>query len=103
MKKNTMGAIVALTAASAACWPAARAQEARYLAGNCANCHGTDGHSAASGGMSALAGMPRAYFLEQLAAFRSGARPATIMHQLVRGYTDEQLARLAEFFERQPK
>jgi len=53
--------------------------------------------------MSALAGMPRAYFLEQLAAFRSGARPATIMHQLVRGYTDEQLARLAEFFERQPK
>lgn len=101
IERSAVWAVV-LTAASVLAAPV-HAQDARYLAGNCANCHGTDGQSAAGGGMSTLAGMPRAYFLEQLAAFRSGARPATIMHQLVKGYTDEQLARLADHFERQPK
>lgn len=72
-----------------------------YLAGTCANCHGTDGRSAGGGGMPGLAGMSRAYLVEQMNAFRAGTRPATIMHQIAKGYTDEQIAQLAEFFARQ--
>jgi cytochrome c553 len=33
--------------------------------------------------------------LTQLKAFKSGARSGTIMHQLTKGYTDEQLQTIA--------
>jgi cytochrome c553 len=74
--------------------------QGRTLAGNCANCHGTTGHS--RGAMPNLAGMPAGYFVEQMRAFREGKRPATVMHQLSKGYSDAELAALAEFFARQP-
>jgi len=80
----------------------AAAQDARYLASVCANCHGTDGHSVGGGGMPGLAGLSRPYFIEQMNAFRAGARQATIMHQLSKGFSDEQISALADFFSRQP-
>jgi cytochrome c553 len=70
----------------------------RMLASNCANCHGMDGRSA--GGMPMLAGYPRDAMVATMQAFRSGQRPATIMHQLAKGYTDDQIALLAEHFSR---
>src|SRR5262245_61200892 len=73
----------------------------RVLAANCANCHGTMGR--ASGAMPSLAGVGKDYFVEQMRAFRDGKRPATVMHQLAQGYSDEEIAGLAEFFARQPK
>jgi len=73
------------------------AQDVRYLAANCANCHGTDGRST-TGAVPALAGAQRAYFIEQMAAFKAGTRPATIMHQLAKGYSDQQIAMLADYF-----
>jgi sulfide dehydrogenase cytochrome subunit len=76
----------------------ALAQDARYLAGSCANCHGTDGRSSGSGGMPGLAGLSRPYFIEQMNAFRSGARQASVMHQIVKGYTDDQVSRLADHY-----
>ena len=69
---------------------------ARDLAATCANCHGTDGKSA--GGSVALAGTPAAETLQKLAEFRSGERPATIMHQIAKGYTHEQLKLVADYF-----
>ena len=77
----------------------ARAQDAnlaRNLAATCANCHGTNGH--AVGDMKPLAGMPADKMLAMLADFRSGAMPATIMHQIVKGYTEPQLQAIAAFF-----
>jgi len=32
-------------------------------------------------------------------AFKAGERPSTVMQQLARGYTDEQIEFLAEYFE----
>ncbi|HOI53289.1 MAG TPA: cytochrome C, partial [Azonexus sp.] len=36
--------------------------------------------------------------LQKLADFKSGDKPASIMHQISRGYTDEQLRLIAEYF-----
>ncbi len=72
---------------------------AAYLAANCANCHGTNGRSA--GAMPGLAGLPRAYLVRQMQDFRDGRRAATLMHQIAKGYTDEQFELMGEFFSRQ--
>lgn len=69
-----------------------------YMAANCANCHGTDGKGASA--IPLLAGRDKAYLLEALRNFKSGARPATIMHQLSKGYTDEELELLADHYSR---
>ena len=69
------------------------------LASNCANCHGTLGN--AQGAMPSLAGQSKSYMVEQMRQFRDGKRPATIMHQLAKGYTDQQVEMIAEFFSRQ--
>jgi len=71
----------------------------RVLASSCANCHGVDGRSA--GGMPTLSGYQRDAMITTMQAFRSGQRSATIMHQLAKGYTDEQITLLAEHFSRQ--
>ncbi|MGH6609827.1 MAG: c-type cytochrome [Burkholderiaceae bacterium] len=70
-----------------------------FLASNCANCHGTVGN--AQGAMPSLAGQQKAFIVEQMRAFRDGKRPATIMHQLAKGYTDQQIELIAEFYSRQ--
>jgi len=70
-----------------------------YLAANCANCHGTTGH--AKGAMPSLAGLPKAYLVEQMKTFRDGKRAATIMPQLAKGYTDAQIEAIADYFSRQ--
>ena len=70
---------------------------ARSLAATCANCHGTEGRSAARE-LPSLAGMPKEKIVADLRAFKSGARPATVMHQLARGYTDAQIDLVAAYF-----
>lgn len=69
---------------------------ARDLAATCANCHGTSGKSL--GGMESLAGEPKEKLLQKLADFRSGAKPASIMHQISKGYTDEQLDLITAYY-----
>ncbi len=69
---------------------------ARSLAATCANCHGTFGQ--ARGDMKPLAGVSAEKILAQLADFKSGAQPATIMHQIAKGYTDAQLQLVAAWF-----
>ncbi|HET9025516.1 MAG TPA: c-type cytochrome, partial [Burkholderiaceae bacterium] len=77
----------------------ANARAARYLAANCANCHGTTGM--AQGVTPSLAGQPKAYIVDQMKAFRDGKRSATIMHQLSKGYSDQQIELIADHFSRQ--
>lgn len=75
----------------------------RGLAATCANCHGTNGHTASGSAVPGLAGMPREYMLRQLAAFRDGSRPATVMHQIAKGYSQAQLDQIAGYFAAQKK
>jgi cytochrome subunit of sulfide dehydrogenase len=75
---------------------------ARYLASNCANCHGTNGATNVPGAFQ-LAGQKADYIVEQLRAFKDGKKSATIMHQIAKGYSDEQVLALANYFSKQPK
>ncbi len=68
----------------------------RNWAATCTGCHGTDGHS--EGGMPGLAGLQKAYIVNAMREFKAGTRQATVMHQHAKGYTDEQIERIAEFF-----
>jgi sulfide dehydrogenase cytochrome subunit len=84
----------------------AQTQDALYvrsLAATCANCHGTNGRVTQGSAVVGLAGMPRDAMLQQLQAFRDGTRPATVMHQIVKGYTEPQLQQIAGYFAAQPK
>ena len=70
----------------------------RALAATCAQCHGTDGRAVEGEALAGLAGQPKGYLMTQLLAFRTGQRPATIMHQITRGYSQEQLDEVATYF-----
>ena len=50
-----------------------------------------------------VAGKDKDELLQKLLDFKSGRKPATIMHQLSKGYTDEQLAQIAGYFAAQKK
>lgn len=68
----------------------------RHLAASCANCHGTNGIS--KNEMPTLAGKPADQMVQMMREFRDGKRTATIMHQIAKGYTDEQVAMIAAYF-----
>ena len=71
----------------------------RDLALTCSGCHGTSGRSAS--GMPTIAGLDQAYIVKQMNDFKSGARAATVMHQIAKGFNDEQIAALAAYFSAQ--
>ena len=73
---------------------------ARNLAATCANCHGTNGQ--ARGDLKPLAGMNAQTIVAAMAGYKSGDVPATIMHQIAKGYTDEQIKLVAAYFAAQP-
>lgn len=80
-----------------------KALNLRSLAATCANCHGTAGRPVPNPGVPGLAGIPAVYMVEQMKAFKSGVRSATVMHQLAKGYSDSQIEQLAAYFSAQPK
>ena len=73
----------------------------RFIASNCANCHGTNGH--AQSGMEPLAGVSQDDIVRKMQDFKSGRKPATLMHQLSKGYSDEQIQAIAGYFAAQKK
>lgn len=72
------------------------------LAASCAGCHGTNGATQGNA-LPPLAGQPQDQLLAALKDFKGGKRPATIMTQLAKGYTDEQLEIIAAYFAAQKK
>lgn len=79
----------------------ASAVDANMISQSCMGCHGTDGASAA-GPMPIIGGQSEGYLLETMKAFKSGARPSTIMGRLAKGYSDAELAGLAKYFAGKP-
>ena len=77
--------------------------QSRNLAAGCAICHGTEGRPVKDSPVIPLAGLPRDHIATQMRAFRDGQRPATVMHQIAKGYSDAQIDALAAWFAAQKK
>ncbi len=91
------GALLAASTSPVALAQATPAErEVRTWAASCAACHNTEGRSL--GGMPALAGRSADDLYRALIEFRTGKRPATVMHQHARGYTEDELRRIADWF-----
>ena len=68
----------------------------RDLAATCFTCHGTNGNSVGDVPPS-LAGRDRAELFQAMKDFKSGERPATMMNQQAKGYTDQQLQQITAY------
>ncbi len=81
-------------------------KEALYaasLAATCANCHGTNGKAVEGSSITSLAGLDKSYIAGQMRAFKTGTRPATLMHQISKGYSEAQIESMASYFSAQKK
>lgn len=105
-----LGLVLAAPLAAQAAGPAApppaaapttlSAQDISLLAGTCVNCHGPDSRS--SGGIPALRGASAAHLLQRLQAFKAGTAPhTTVMTRLMKGYDDQQIQALAQWFSKE--
>ena len=74
---------------------------ARALASNCAACHGTHGRATPGSSVAGLAGRSRDELVQVMAQFKAGGRPATVMHQIAKGYSDAEIAAIADHFSKQ--
>ena len=68
------------------------------LAMNCAICHGPGGRPAAGSTIASLAGRPERDIVEAMREFKEGSRAGTIMYQIAKGYSDEEIVALARHF-----
>ena len=75
----------------------------RAMAAACAPCHGTNGHAAPGSNLPSLGSQPRGAIAQAMAQFRDGRRPATVMHQIAKGFTDEEAQALDAWFSRQKR
>lgn len=66
------------------------------LGGTCAACHGYNGSSV--GIIPSIAGNTEDYFVETMEAFKSGDRKSTVMGRVAKGYTSEEIIKMAKFF-----
>jgi sulfide dehydrogenase cytochrome subunit len=64
-------------------------------AASCTGCH------LAGGGIGALQGRPAEDIVAEMEAFRSGARPSTVMNRIVKGFSPDEVKALAAWFAQQ--
>jgi cytochrome c553 len=72
----------------------------RQMASTCAPCHGTGGRPAPGSIGAALAGRSSGDIVNAMRQFRDGTRPATVMHQIAKGFSDAEIGALADYFSR---
>jgi len=66
------------------------------LAATCASCHGTNGVSVAGQDMPKISQLTHEQIATALRQYKSDEKSGTIMHQLAKGYTDEQIEIIAQ-------
>jgi len=99
-----LGAATSAASAASATPAAAADNRGQRLYASCAGCRGTAGAGSGNSGeiLPVLAGQPKDALAASMRAFRTGERPATIMQQLAKGYTDEQIELIAAYLAAQP-
>ncbi len=101
-----MKKVKALQAALVACGlalagSAVAGPTAEAVSYTCAGCHGVDGQSMGPG-IPSLAGMSKPVMVETMKGFKSGEIPATIMGRIAKGYSDEEIELMGDFFANKP-
>lgn len=89
------GSVLAMSAIAQAAPPSAA-----MLSNACAGCHGTNGGSAGPT-MPSLASQSKESIEAAMKKFKSGERPSSIMGRLAKGYSDSEIAAMADFFSKQ--
>lgn len=75
---------------------AAEVSQGAMLANSCAGCHGTDGKS--PGSIPSIAGKSASFIDKTLKEFREDSRSSTVMGRHAKGYSDNEIRLIAEFF-----
>lgn len=70
--------------------------QVQVWAASCMACHGPEGRAEGTG--LTIGGRPAQDLLGKMLGYKSGKLKATIMHQHVKGYSDQELGRIAEYF-----
>lgn len=73
---------------------------ASMLANTCNGCHGPNGDSAGPA-TPTIAGASVDYFTEQMQGFAKGEIPSTIMGRIAKGYSDDEIEKMADYFSKQ--
>lgn len=71
--------------------------EAANLASSCSNCHGPWGHAVPKSSIPSLKGLDAEHIRTSLLQFKTGRQNSTIMNQIAKGYTDEQINLIASY------
>ena len=71
------------------------------MAAACSMCHGTNGKPVANSTVAGLAGRSRGEIVQAMTQFKAGTKPATLMHQIAKGFSDAEIAAIADYFARQ--
>jgi YVTN family beta-propeller protein len=96
-RKSVAALLLAISAASVTAFAKGNVSSGRSKAGQCTACHGAAGAST-NDRWPNLAGQKYAYLVQQLAAFRSGARKDPVMSPIVRQLSKEDVHDLAAYF-----
>ena len=96
IKKCAELSLLLITGATSVSVMAADQNTGRNLAATCALCHGTDGKGGEA--FPALAGQDKATLVMKLKDYKAGKGSPTIMHQISKGFADEQIELMAAYF-----
>ncbi len=96
MKKSILFSAFALLAVTGSSAMAGTASGS-MLGNTCNGCHGPGGISEGPA-TPTIAGISKDYFVEAMETYRDGTRPSTIMTRIAKGYNDEEVAAMADFF-----
>ena len=88
--------VAGLIMCSGVTWAGGDAKLGEALAAGCSGCHGADGMGNADN--PPAAGLDEAYFVEQLAAYKSGEREHAMMQMFVSTLSEEDMANLAAYY-----
>jgi sulfide dehydrogenase cytochrome subunit len=73
---------------------------ATMLADTCVGCHGPEGSSVGPA-IPSIAGMSAEYFNTTMQEYKKDARHGTVMNRIAKGYSDEEIALMADYFAKQ--
>lgn len=100
MAKQTINLVLATGVLALGISTAASAGDiasASMLSSTCSGCHGTNGNSVGPASPN-IAQMEKVAFVEAMQAFKSGDTYSTIMGRIAKGYTGEEIERMAGHF-----